>query len=279
MPAEVHRGGSTPHGAGQLSAAMARDERRMTFIVVPHGGRDLSTRSFEVSYRRLRLVGLLLGLGVAAWVGMAVSWVWVAGQAVRVPGLQAEVGRLEEQQERVVELADALRRLEAQYSQVRRMLGAERPDDPEGVWLPLPGGAAKAEPVDSVQASLPTSWPLIERGFVTREHLGRIPGEHPGIDIAVAEGSYVRAAGAGVVERAGEDPIYGKYVRIRHRDGYQTVYGHASELFVRPEDPVQRHEVIALSGNTGTSTAPHLHFEILKDGAAVDPRTLVEVPR
>lgn len=258
---------------------MARDERRMTFIVVPHGGRDLSTRSFEVSYRRLRLVGLLLGLAVAAWIGMAVSWVWVAGQAVRVPGLQAEVARLEEQQERVVELADALRRLEAQYAQVRRMLGADRPNDPEGVWLPQPGGAVEAEPVDSVQASLPTSWPLIERGFVTREHLGRIPGEHPGIDIAVAEGSYVRAAGAGVVERAGEDPIYGKYVRIRHRDGYQTVYGHASELFVRPEDPVQRHEVIALSGNTGTSTAPHLHFEILKDGAAVDPRTMVEVPR
>lgn len=258
---------------------MARDERRMTFIVVPHGGRDLSTRSFEVSYRRLRLAGLVLLLGAAAWIGMAVSWVWVSGQAVRVPGLQAEVARLEEQQERVVELAEALRRLEAQYSQVRRMLGADRPDDPEGVWLPQPGGAGGAEVVDSVQASLPTSWPLVERGFVTREHLGRIPGEHPGIDIAVSEGSYVRAAGAGVVERAGEDPIYGKYVRIRHRDGYQTVYGHASELFVRPEDAVQRHEVIALSGNTGTSTAPHLHFEILKDGAAVDPRTLVEVPR
>lgn len=258
---------------------MARDERRMTFIVVPHGGRDLSTRSFEVSYRRLRLAGLVLLLGVVAWIGMAVSWVWVSGQAVRVPGLQAEVARLEEQQERVVELAEALRRLEAQYSQVRRMLGADRPDDPEGVWLPQPGGTVAEEIVDSVQASLPTSWPLVERGFVTREHLGRIPGEHPGIDIAVSEGSYVRAAGAGVVERAGEDPIYGKYVRIRHRDGYQTVYGHASELFVGPEDPVQRHEVIALSGNTGTSTAPHLHFEILKDGAAVDPRTLVEVPR
>ncbi|MBT6509938.1 MAG: hypothetical protein HOL02_05800, partial [Rhodospirillaceae bacterium] len=45
----------------------------------------------------------------------------------------------------------------------------------------------------------PSAWPLTQRGFVTREHLGRIPGQHPGIDIAVAEGSYVRAAGAGVV--------------------------------------------------------------------------------
>lgn len=257
---------------------MAGDERRMTFIVVPHGGRDLSTRSFEVSYRRLRFVGLLLTLGIVLWIGMAVSWVWVAGQAVRVPGLQSEVARLEEQSDRVVELAEALRRLEAQYTQVRQMLGADRPEDPEGIWLPELDGQVEPEHEDSVEAR-PTSWPLTEQGFVTREHLGRVPGEHPGIDIAVAAGSYIRAAGAGVVERAGADPIYGNYVRLRHAEGYQTVYGHASELFVRPEDTVQRHEVIALTGNTGTSTAPHLHFEVLKDGAPVDPRMIIDVPR
>lgn len=258
---------------------MAKDGRRMTFIVVPHGGGDLGTRSFEVSYRRLRLVGIVLVVAVAMWIGMAVSWVWITGQAARVPGLVEEVGRLEEQQERVVRLAEALRTLEGQYSRLREMLGASRPEDPESIWLP-PAGEQRPDSTadDSLQASLPTSWPLADRGFVTREHLGRIPGEHPGIDIAVAEGSYVRAAGAGVVTAAGEDPIYGKYVRIRHADGYETVYGHASELFVEPEDVVQRHEVIALTGNTGTSTAPHLHFEILREGSPIDPRTLVDVP-
>jgi murein DD-endopeptidase MepM/ murein hydrolase activator NlpD len=259
---------------------MAGDERRMTFIVVPHGGRDLSTRSFEISYRRLRLVGLILLLAAVIWFGMAASWVWVAARAARVPGLTAEVTRLEVQNQQVMQLADALRRLEGQYSQMREMLGASRSDDPEGIWLP-PADGAPAEDVaggqDSV-ASLPTSWPLTERGFVTREHLGRIPGQHPGIDIAIAEGSYVRAAGTGFVEDAGEDEIYGKYIRIRHADGYQTLYGHASELFVAVADTVQRHEVIALSGNTGTSTAPHLHFEILRDGQSIDPRTLVDVP-
>jgi murein DD-endopeptidase MepM/ murein hydrolase activator NlpD len=119
----------------------------------------------------------------------------------------------------------------------------------------------------------------VERGFVTREHLGRIPGTHPGIDIAVPEGSYVRAAGSGVVTRAGEDRIYGRFVRIRHADGFESVYGHASTLFVEPNDRVERHEVIALSGNTGTSTAPHLHFEIWKDGEPIDPRSVVQVPQ
>ena len=121
---------------------MARDERRMTFIVVPHGGRDLSTRSFEISYRRLRIVGVLLLVAVLAWGGMALSWVWVASQAARVPGLERQIGTLEQEQARVVQLADALRRLEAQYQQVRQMLGADRPTSDE-VYLPP---ADSAEP-------------------------------------------------------------------------------------------------------------------------------------
>jgi murein DD-endopeptidase MepM/ murein hydrolase activator NlpD len=257
-----------------------RDERRMTFIVVPHGGRDLSTRSFEVSYRRLRAAGIVLLLAGVVWIGTTVSWLYVGTQAARVPGMQREIARLEAEREQVEALALALRRLEGQYAQVREMLGANRPTDPGSIWLPALGETAVAEANEhgGDGGTAPNAWPLSQRGFVTREHLGRIPGQHPGIDIAVAEGSYVRAAGDGVVTEAGEDPIYGMFARIRHDDGYETVYGHASELFVTAGDPVDRHQVIALSGNTGTSTAPHLHFEIWKDGEAIDPREITELP-
>ena len=115
---------------------MARDERRMTFIVVPHGGRDLSTRSFEISYRRLRVVGALLLVAVLVWGGMALSWMWVASHAARVPGLERQIALLEQEQARVVQLADALRRLEAQYQQVRQMLGADQPAASDEVYLP-----------------------------------------------------------------------------------------------------------------------------------------------
>ena len=260
---------------------MARDERRMTFIVVPHGGQDLSTRSFEISYRRVRLVGMLLLVAVILFFAMAASWIFVSAQAARVPMLQREVTRLQTENAQIGQLADALRRLEAQYQQVRAMLGAEDPERPGSIWLP-PGGengeAADSGGADSIQAFRPDAWPLSTRGFVTQEHLGRVPGQHPGIDIAVSEGSYVRAAGAGVVDLAGPDSVYGNFVRIRHRGGYETVYGHASELFVAAADTVARHEVIALSGNTGRSTAPHLHFEVWKDGQAIDPRALVSQP-
>ncbi|MEX2582280.1 MAG: M23 family metallopeptidase [Gemmatimonadota bacterium] len=259
---------------------MDKEERRMTFIVVPHGGRDLSTRSFEVSYRRLRTAGIVVLLLVVGWIGMAASWVYVGSQAARVPGLQGEITRLENELEQVEELALALRRLEGQYTQVRDMLGANRPSDPGSIWLPAIGETPLPEPIrrDSGQASVPDAWPLTQRGFVTREHLGIIPGQHPGIDIAIAEGSYVRSAGTGLVTEAGEDDVYGKYVRIQHPEGYETVYGHASELYVVANDEVEQNQVIALSGNTGTSTAPHLHFEIWKDGEPIDPRQVVTAP-
>jgi murein DD-endopeptidase MepM/ murein hydrolase activator NlpD len=250
----------------------------MTFIVVPSGGDDLSTRSFEISYRRLRIAGMLLLAAVLLWVGMAASWWYVSAQAARVPGLNRQIALLESERERVVQLAEALGRLERQYEQVRTMLGADRPNDASSLWLPPIGAGGSAERTDTLQASLPSSWPLTQRGFITREHLAALPGEHPGLDIAVAEGSYVRAAGAGTVVAAGNDTIYGKFVRIRHRDGFESMYAHASQLFVSIDDPVEQHEVIALSGNTGRSTAPHLHFEIRKDGEPIDPRSMVQPP-
>jgi murein DD-endopeptidase MepM/ murein hydrolase activator NlpD len=257
----------------------SEEDRRMTFIVVPHGGRDLNTRSFEVSYRRLRIAAIVVLLLVVAWAAMAISWLYVGSQAARVPGLRREIARLEEDRAQVEVLSGALQRLEGQYTQVREMLGANRPADPGSIWLPAIGDnrVQDAAP-DSGAAAIPSAWPLTQRGFITREHLGRIPGQHPGIDVAVEEGSYIRSAGPGIVSEAGEDEIYGKFVRIRHREGYETVYGHASELFVSTNDDVERHQVIALSGNTGTSTAPHLHFEMWKDGDAIDPLTVVSAP-
>jgi murein DD-endopeptidase MepM/ murein hydrolase activator NlpD len=185
---------------------------------------------------------------------------------------------LQARQDSMRVLAGELAEMERLYEQLRIMLGADRAQDTAGLWLPPAGSARQGSEADPAGADLPTAWPLSKRGFVTREHLGRMPGEHPGIDIAVAEGTYVRAAGGGTVLEAGEDPVYGKYVRLAHREGFETLYAHASELFVSEGDRVERHEVVGLSGNTGTSTAPHLHFEVRKDGEPVDPLTFVQPP-
>jgi murein DD-endopeptidase MepM/ murein hydrolase activator NlpD len=69
---------------------------------------------------------------------------------------------------------------------------------------------------------------------------------------------------------------YGMFVRVRHPGGYETMYGHASRLLVRDGDDVAAGQVIALSGNTGRSTAPHLHFEVRRDGRSIDPLAVVK---
>ena len=129
--------------------------------------------------------------------------------------------------------------------------------------------------------TLPTRYPLDEKGFVTRGvGSGQEYGAtHPGLDIAVPEGTEVRAAGGGMVVEVGETPEYGKMIRIAHPQGYETLYGHLSAVRVRQGDRVPLGIVIGLSGNTGRSTAPHLHFELRKGGTAIDPMTLIQQTR
>jgi murein DD-endopeptidase MepM/ murein hydrolase activator NlpD len=94
---------------------------------------------------------------------------------------------------------------------------------------------------------------------------------HNGVDIAVAYGRDVKAAADGRVSFAGVQNGYGQTVVIDHADGRQTRYAHLSEPLVRAGDVVAEGQVVARSGNSGRSTGPHLHFEMLVDGRPVDP--------
>jgi murein DD-endopeptidase MepM/ murein hydrolase activator NlpD len=254
---------------------MTGDDRRLSFIIVPHG--DLQTRTYEISYRRLKAL-LWTGVVLAVMFVVVVSTWWhVASRAALVPGLRAEVNRLEAEREQVVELARTLSEVESQYERVRQMLGADAGGRDAAALMPplsTPAGAPR-EP-ERQEAGLLDSWPLTTPGFVTQE-LGAA-GRHPGLDIAVPRDSYIRAAGPGVVRESGKDDVYGNFVLIHHGGGLESMYGHASRVFVAVGDSVERNQVIALSGSTGRSTAPHLHFEVRRDGVAVDPLAFVDRP-
>jgi murein DD-endopeptidase MepM/ murein hydrolase activator NlpD len=96
--------------------------------------------------------------------------------------------------------------------------------------------------------------------------------QNDGINLAVPEGTPVKAADDGVVAYAGNElKGYGNLVLVRHGNGFVTAYAHASELLVKKGDVVKRGQVIAKSGQTGTVTSPQLHFEIRKGSVPVDP--------
>lgn len=94
---------------------------------------------------------------------------------------------------------------------------------------------------------------------------------HKGVDWAVPTGTSVYASCGGTVAKAGWGSGYGYVVYINHEDGRQTRYGHLSKVLVKSGQSVKQGERIALSGNTGVSTGPHLHFEILINGTQVNP--------
>ena len=121
-----------------------------------------------------------------------------------------------------------------------------------------------------------------ERGTITshfglrQDPFGGHLTRHQGVDLRGAEGEAIRAAGRGVVRRAGALGGYGEAVEIDHGGGLTTFYAHASQLLVREGDTVSPEQVIARVGHSGRATGPHLHFEVRQDGKALDPEALLD---
>jgi murein DD-endopeptidase MepM/ murein hydrolase activator NlpD len=136
--------------------------------------------------------------------------------------------------------------------------------------------AAKAQPKQiteqaPIEGVAGMRWPV--RGKIISGFGPKANGlKNEGINIAVPEGTSIRAAASGVVAYAGNElKGYGNLVLIRHDDGYVTAYAHAKELFVKRGDTVKRGDVIAKAGQTGSVSSPQLHFEVRKGATALDP--------
>ncbi|OJV99082.1 MAG: hypothetical protein BGO39_16610 [Chloroflexi bacterium 54-19] len=145
--------------------------------------------------------------------------------------------------------------------------------------LPLPGN----QQLQAVGDSPPVDVPV--RGIVTSlfgirpsPFVANTTNMHYGLDLAVPEGTPVAVTKAGVVSYVGYDPGYGNRVEVTHQGGWVTLYGHNRQLLVKVGQPVQQGDILALSGNTGASTGPHVHYEIHLNGVAFDPLKVVKVP-
>lgn len=121
-------------------------------------------------------------------------------------------------------------------------------------------------------SSLPNIPPV--NGWITRQ-FSILPDSnsesHKALDFAASKGSPIKATAPGIVEDIRSDKYLGLIVTINHDYGFMTRYCHCSQILVSKKERVSRGQTIALVGNTGRSTAPHLHYEVLKDGKNVDP--------
>lgn len=114
---------------------------------------------------------------------------------------------------------------------------------------------------------------LITSSFGLRLHpIKKVQKMHKGCDFKVPLGTPIYATSDGVVEIAeNREKGYGKLIKIRHDESYQTMYAHLSDFNVKKGDKVKKGDIIGYSGNSGRSIKPHLHYEVYKDGKVVDP--------
>ena len=238
-------------------------------IYTPHAGAmiihvqresGLANRTVILSARKVRflriggvIAALLLVLGVS-------SWFYLATQAARVPLLTRRLTALERDAQQLDTLKRALAEAEARFQQVQRMMGA-------------PGGTvASGTTAAKDSAGLPDTWPLPVAGQLLERPAG---AKAVGVDVSVPRGTAVRASGNGTVIEIRDDPTYGRVVRMRHAQGYETLYGNLLEVRVTQGQRLVTGAIIALTGDSTGALPAHLHFEIVRDGVQVDPTAFV----
>jgi murein DD-endopeptidase MepM/ murein hydrolase activator NlpD len=256
----------------------------------------LSETQAQMRQFRIQRNWLFIGLGA---LGVMFILVFVFGistwslstEIEDTAALKARVNELEQTNERIQKLAEELGDLRQFEKQLRRGLlqtGGGRVQvadsllDPNLIELEeepetmaeIADYAANADrPIEgTLPSELPTHEPV--RGYVTRAFETRsalADPAHYGTDYAAREGTTVEAAADGIVVFAGWSYPYGNLLVLSHKLGYHTFYGHNLSLLVEPGEQVTQAQPIALVGNSGRSSAPHLHFEIWKEGHRVDP--------
>ncbi|HEV7706386.1 MAG TPA: M23 family metallopeptidase [Gemmatimonadaceae bacterium] len=263
-------------------------ERGYGNIYTPHAGAmiihvqresGLANRTIIFTQRQVRLfrIGAIV-LGSLITFG-AVSWFFLAAQAARVPLLTRRVTRLQHDVARVDTLQRSLNELAARFQQVQHMMGSSAmspagPDTLKSKSL-VAGGAstvAAATPTPAVTIDSiirPDEWPLPVAGAL-------LASDTKALEIAVPVGTEIRAAGAGMIVEVADDSTLGKLIRISHRSGYETIYGGANEVHVSKGQHVAAGTVIALSGNAPGTLEPHLHFEMLRHGVAIDASSVIK---
>ena len=267
-----------------------RQRRQLSVLIIPDDG--TRTREFKIEYwlvhatlgLQILLVALVCLGGVFYW--RSLRW---EGEVLR---LRHDNQRARAELERVDDLASVVTRMKLMDQQLRTMLSHSTKLDPVAYSLPAASRPAAAteeseqqrvtvrqiamhhdSPTD--QRMVPSLWPVtrsvgwVTRGF--RPDQGVMRDGHTGVDIAAAEGTVVVASADGRVIFSGEDEVLGLMVAVDHFGVYLTRYAHNAALIVEVGERVRKGQPIALVGNTGQSSGPHLHFEIWERGVPGDP--------
>jgi murein DD-endopeptidase MepM/ murein hydrolase activator NlpD len=288
-----------------------RHRRRLQILLVPDD--QAEPKAYSLSMRQVKIAKVLAVVLALHMLFGLYSYTVLSGYLYRVRSLEQTNQKLNENNKRIYELADAFKTLEDVDEKIRAALGlskgpgsagsaieslgesaprmaeqaryAERPRTVD--MTPAASQIKESEKLSMLQQStrsglheylrdIPTYLPV--EGVLTKDYnvddQARLSG-HMGVDIAAPRGSFVRAAGDGTVIFSGWTEDLGNLIILYHGNGFFTYYGHNQRLLKLRNSYVRKADVIAMVGSSGASSAPHLHFEIWKDGLPLDPKEYI----
>ncbi|HHS14379.1 MAG TPA: M23 family metallopeptidase [bacterium] len=279
-----------------------RHKRIFSLIYVPDQDRD--PKSFSMSYTRGQILLVLFSLLMVHAVIGAIGYYRIVYLENIHEAIETENLMLKTQNRQIERIVREFNDYRSVQEKIRMMHGitlGEAQESENWHLLDVPvvsrsissGSRDGDVPLERIQSNitllaeggetyynpsyLPTTLPITE-GHITAHFqrggwfLGR---SHLGIDIAAKRGTTIRAAGAGIVVLADWTPDFGNMIIISHGRGLYSYYAHALRLLVNQGDTVRKGQGIALLGSSGISSAPHLHFEIWKDGVALNPEEYI----
>ena len=231
---------------------------------------ESSSKSFFIS--KFIIKSLIIFFGVII-ISLAVYLSYYIPKISNYKNIKKQYDLFASERLEVLELTRKLKRISQMDNLVRKSLGSTLNLNVNTINEDsLKNQIGSVEKEISFIDNIPSVPPI--QGFVT-QRLGEkgvfIRKGHHGIDIVAKEGEPILASASGVVVFSDWTYKYGNLIIIYHRDGYFTHYAHNKKNFKKSLDVIERGDVIALVGDTGSSTGPHLHFEIWKDFIPMDP--------
>jgi murein DD-endopeptidase MepM/ murein hydrolase activator NlpD len=277
----------------------AKPGKKYTILVVP----DDKARPFSIKVSAAVLkAGIFFIVVFSAGFGVLIYRTGeIAVRLQMVSLLEEENAELRSQNRQLSAVAEKINSMESFSGYLRRIVNSAK-DDKANAQVPDQGAASQKNVysedsidnlLDKIRASesgqygdasgsdvspeqllalTPSIYPV--EGWTTRKFRadgGATGQRHEGIDIAAATGTLIRATAPGIVAEVFTDAYFGLVVKLRHSYGYETRYCHCHQVTVKKGDAVERGQTIALVGNSGQSSGPHLHYEVIKNGSPVDP--------
>jgi len=286
-----------------------RNKRTRYFSLMFIPDQERNPKSISMSYLKGKLLLGLLALLVLHIIAGGIGYYWIFRLGKTTYSLKNENNDLKLRNKKIEEIVKEFQEIRMTDAKIRKAFGGSLGLSHQGTIAlknmkrqtfprELPPEQAGSEvpsmplPKQQIQSGLyflsqenrdyfdpkylPTLLPV--EGFLTT-HFQKggwfVARTHYGIDIAAKKGSVIRAAGAGIVLIADWTPDFGNVVLISHGRGVFSYYAHAMRLLVSQGFKVKRGQPIALLGSSGISSAPHLHFEIWKDGKPLDPEKIL----